>query len=301
MRTIEPRRHHYVPQVYLKNFINEDHKKIHVYDKKIKKHFTSNIRDIALEKDFYKVPSIEEPMYWEYYFSKEVEPKYPKIVSNLQGYCNLSLNEAKILNNSLKNDIAYILLSQLFRTKKSRRNFHKVAKQSSHKILKELTDTIFSFLPDDDKYRMQKIEIHDDVFTDIELKVFNDPVRVERNKELLIKRNWVIYHNTISKQIPFITSDHPLNYVNYQSNDLGFRDNGIGTNTTIIYFPITKGILLAIYPEHYRPETFGYLNNRVVKINEEKFIRAINNYQFLQCEIQIYGPIKYINWSDIYS
>jgi hypothetical protein len=50
----EPRRHHYIPQFYLKNFENHNGK-LFVLDMGKRRQWTSTPRDVACERDFYRV------------------------------------------------------------------------------------------------------------------------------------------------------------------------------------------------------------------------------------------------------
>lgn len=63
----EPKRHHYVPRTYLSHFAlkNRNEYQIHVMDKKTKNIFKTNIKNIAVEKDFYTVETYEDKYCWE--------------------------------------------------------------------------------------------------------------------------------------------------------------------------------------------------------------------------------------------
>ena len=50
---------HYVPQFYLKQWANNK-EQLFVYDKKQKKSFTSNVKNVVSSKFFYDFPKIDE-------------------------------------------------------------------------------------------------------------------------------------------------------------------------------------------------------------------------------------------------
>ena len=67
---------HLVPQVYLKNFSNQN--QIYVFDKKIKNYFRGmpNIKNVACEKNFYDKKL-------ESYFGDKIEPDFDKFAKYL--------------------------------------------------------------------------------------------------------------------------------------------------------------------------------------------------------------------------
>lgn len=50
----QPRHHHYVPQSYLKRFA--DREMVYVFDTQTDQIFKTNVRNIAAERDFYRIP-----------------------------------------------------------------------------------------------------------------------------------------------------------------------------------------------------------------------------------------------------
>jgi hypothetical protein len=56
-----PRNHHYVPQMFLKRFAREDGK-LMVFDGETRRNFPANPRDVACERDLYKVTLRDDPM-----------------------------------------------------------------------------------------------------------------------------------------------------------------------------------------------------------------------------------------------
>ncbi len=55
------KRQHYVPQLYLKQWHNDkSDEQIYVYDKTLKKSFSSNIKNIASSNYFYDYPEVTE-------------------------------------------------------------------------------------------------------------------------------------------------------------------------------------------------------------------------------------------------
>lgn len=58
----DPRRHHYVPEFYLKGFCPPDKRsKIFVYDKNKGTCIHTNVKNVAVKKDYYKLPDSDDP------------------------------------------------------------------------------------------------------------------------------------------------------------------------------------------------------------------------------------------------
>lgn len=287
----EPRRHHYVPQTYLKNFCipGEKSGKIYVYDKVNHKIYKSDIGDIAVERDFYKVTDREDIYYWEHFYSKEFESKYPKIISNLNAACTLSINNATILNASLIEEISYMMCAQLLRTKKARTNQFRIGKKVASEKLDQLRISLLDYMNPEQKAWLDNFELTDDLIKELELPIINDKERLAKFIRYLTDRCWVIYYNNISSKIPYKTSDHPVCYFNVVSKSTSFEDNGLAVQSTVIFFPINNRILIALYPKGLYFGSLKKLDGQMIVVDEEKFINQINDIQMMQCYRQVYS------------
>ena len=92
----------------------------------------------------------------------------------------------------------------------------------------------------------------------------------------------------ISKTYPFITSDNPIIFYNYLSGEKGFGYNGLARHGTIIIYPLTKELLLVLYPNHLLFNGIKYISDKLIFLNDELFIKKINDLQYTQCYRQIY-------------
>jgi len=290
-----PRRHHYVPQVYLKRFCSEDKKlnKIYVYDKIQNKEYQSDISKIAVEKDFYRVSDKEDEFYWEKFYSENIETKYNEIIEKTVSLSVLTIKDAYILNKELKHDIAFILCTQLLRTKKSRKYFWKIGEKAAEGRLKEIKRDLKDIISKEKKDIIDKFKINGDLIKELGLDIINDDYRIEYFIEYLLDKTWVFYKNLISEDIPFITSDHPICLYNTYKKSVKLGDNGLALNATDILFPLNKKILLALYPKE---QLFGELkkfDGKIQYIDEKGFIKKINRYQMLNCHRQIYSPVSF--------
>lgn len=290
----EPRRHHYVPRVYLKKFCSSSSKSdnIYVFDKINKKSFNSNIINVAIETDFYKLLNDKDQYFLEKFYANEVEPKYPDIVNKLNYICDLSMNDSKVMDCKQKKDLSIFMCYQLLRTRKAKDFFINISRKTGEEVLSNIKSELYEYLNKDQQDFLMKFIITDNFVKDQTLQIMNEPDRIKLFSEQLSNRHWIVYYNTQYKQNPFITSDHPVSYLNIKKNSMSFEDNGLGLDKTLIFFPLTPKILLGLYP---KPLYFGKLadlDSRMIITNETKFINYMNDIQIKQAKRFVFSSVK---------
>lgn len=291
----EPRRHHFVPQVYLKSFSTKEEKgnKIYVFDKIQGISYKTDVSKIAVERDFYRIPNKQNEYEWEIYYSRDVEPIYPPVIDKLKVLCAMSRDNSIILDTKLKDSLVKIVYSQLLRTKKARINFEKLGEKAATQRLEELKIELGNLHPELREW-LTNYTIDDTFVREHTLKAINDDSRFQNIGLYLKNRYWMIYNIRSERTTPLITSDHPVALYNFHRNSTDFSDNGLGLNTSLIIFPITSKILIALYPRLY----FGGLNNydgRLIVTDEQKFISTINQIQYSQSYRQVYSSESFEN------
>jgi hypothetical protein len=99
----EPRRHHYVPRTYLQNFAVQEKNewRIMVMDKTKNAPYKSNIKDVAVEKDFYRIVNNDDEFYWEHYYAEKIEPLISITFNKLIAVCTLSVNNSYVIDLTL--------------------------------------------------------------------------------------------------------------------------------------------------------------------------------------------------------
>jgi hypothetical protein len=153
---------HYVPQSYLENFSldpNKNEKQIFVFDKDTQRKFPNNIKNIPLERYFYDFPENlvlpgEDPQKVENFFD-ELEGRQKKLLKHIKKKIDwiFSLRKKgnvyskKVLNQSQKIDLSYVVAFQLFRTREFR-NFllemREVNKPFFDKLIKQEINELFT-------------------------------------------------------------------------------------------------------------------------------------------------------------
>ena len=105
------KKEHYVPQSYLRRF-SSDGKQIHVYDKILKRSFTSGIRDVAQESHFYDIPRESFPT--ELKVSEEDLQAVEKAFNKIEGLFSQTVEEVLSLTDDISiSPIASMVLISL--------------------------------------------------------------------------------------------------------------------------------------------------------------------------------------------
>jgi len=290
----EPRKHHYVPQGYLKFFAIKQKKvwKTTVIDKVLKKSYVSNIEDVAVARDYNRDTSKNDEFYWEKYYSQAVESYLPKIIGNVIAITQLTQDKKCVLNNDLKSKLARIICIQMLRTPTMRNRNFKIAKQASLKVINDFKKEYYNRLSSSQKRAIHSFTFNENFYKQNELPFINDETRLTRFENFLFERNWVIYRNPFSKQVPFITSDNPVTFYNYGKKSSELKDNGLLVDDTVINFPLNENLMLCLYaPTHWMLNVVEY-NNCVIDLqwteNDLKYVVLTNDIQIKQCYRQAF-------------
>ena len=98
-------RNHTVPEVYLKNFAQPRKKKhyIYAYNKSDGKTVQTEIGNVAVERNFYRLEAAENPLVWEDFYSDQIEPLMGKTIEALIKKASPALLQSKtrIINGKL--------------------------------------------------------------------------------------------------------------------------------------------------------------------------------------------------------
>lgn len=278
----EPRKHHYVPRVYLKNFTlqKKDEWYIEVIDKTKDQSYTANIKDIAAEKDFYRVNSKDDEFYWEHYYAEHIESIIPTTFNNLIAACTLSVDRSPVISSDIKLKLAKIICSQLLRTKKSRETHFKIGQSAANNVLTKVKEQFKGLLSEENMAFLNNFNYDDVLNKVISLPIINEEDRVNRFIDILLKRYWVVYKNINYIKSPFITSDHPVVFYNIITAEMGFSNNGLGIPHTAIFFPINRQLLIGLYTESMYFNQMSELNNKILIVDDIPFVMKQNRIQY---------------------
>lgn len=212
----EPKRHHYVPQFYLKNFA-DDKGQIWVYDRQTKQYRHQNVSDTALVRHYYRVESKDGK------YNTEVE----KLLAEIEGLACVAIEKLKqgttTLTEEEKANIAIFAALQMTRVP----DFEKRTNEMQEKIIRKVYKRVFHSV-EAARQEIEKIKDEiDNVGGDVAEDMFNfiqgDKYSIEVPRQNNIRRmlelashtalyfiqmDWVLLRT--ERGGAFITSDNPF-------------------------------------------------------------------------------------------
>lgn len=292
----EPKKQHYVPQTYLRRFTvpNQKLQKVFTLHKDKNKILLTNISDTAAERHFYTLESTNNKYKWENTYAEVIEPILNDVLTSIikQSNCVLLQNNTSILNDELKLQLSISIISQLLRGIQSRDYQHNLYTKFAPSIVQELRKLDVQF--DDSKERIISDFLGGNkYFKDISFDVTFRQDSIEKYINILLGRSFVIYR--IMGEAEFITSDNPVMFMNSISLEVKPFSNGLSDDSTVIFFPISPKILVALYSSNY---LFGGVSNYdgmilfIDSLKDKSFIKNHNVKQFEQSFNQVYAKDK---------
>ncbi|MGT2754977.1 DUF4238 domain-containing protein [Streptococcus ovis] len=274
---------HVVPQSYLKRFAqkntNNNGYNISVYHVVNGKIFISAIKDVAFEKNYYDVSNRENEKHWEEYFATQIEPLYGQDLTNIISRITLINKKEDILEIEHKIKLSKMLGFQFVRVPGFLERRFKHGSELFDETIKETRERFSdSNIPNLESILGQFIANKSNIIKDLTLDLISQEERLILFSTVLQNKSWIIYYN--NSEMPFITSDNPVVMANFNTNSIGYSDNGLGRNDNIIYFPLSSKILLELVP---RNEETVHLDNSLNILSDEnlEFITAVNSLQII--------------------
>ena len=238
----DPINQHHVPQTYLKNFSTKKKNEyyLYTYDKINRKIFGANIKDVAVERDFYTVNNPQDKYVWENFYAKEIEPLMGTTIGEILKIADSCLinNKAQILADKQKLTLAVLMAFQLLRSKYTREFLHKTFKEKAPLVLEE-TKKLFMGKGNENLDRLlENYKIGNDMFKLVAMDVSLDFNKIKLYAQELYNRCWVVYRIVGNNE--FVTSDNPIMFMNNQSLDVTPFHNGLTDTKTMIFYPISS-------------------------------------------------------------
>ena len=292
-----PIRQHLVPKLYLKNFAfqKKDQYKVYTLDKKTKKIFEANIDDIAVEKHFYTVDKLENKYFWETCYAEKIETIMGATIQQVIKKSNLCVlqNHAHLLTDDLKSKLAFIMVFQILRGQHTRKYEETLFENLAPQILADIKERFTGTWNEALDKKLETFQFSEDLFKLLVMDVSLNWDKISQYAEVLFMRSWLLYK--IIDDTEFITSDEPVLIMNRNSLDTTPFKNGIAKNSTVVFYPLSSKLLIALYS----PDTlFGELQNYDGTLTyidgdkERKFIQTINKKQLEHSYRQVYSCSK---------
>ena len=281
----EPKNHHYVPKVYLKEFSNS----FKQFFQKIKKHGNITIKSISqvcYEEYYFKLhkednlflTKFKDHNYIEKNVFKKQENQYPKLLKKIT-FPSLSLISISKLDASAfletlitikrRNPTYRKVIIEDFKKMVTSDKFRAQAEQGfeiSRKIDKIDPELFFENYVKESTTNVEKQ-------SDFYLQVFLDQENrtTENTVQLLMKYRIYVYHAPFG--IEYITSDNP-GYTLMQDGRL-FSFGAFGMPFTFI-FPLTPKCCLLIKYTHQEEDKFNLNKNIHVVHASKQFVETVN-------------------------
>jgi len=271
-----PRHHHYVPQFYLRNFAHEE--KLNVFGVATNKNFSTNVRNVAGERDLYRLEGAE-PLLAEEMFS-EIEGAITPIISKA-----LNIRE---LPDAASDEFVSLLYFAALSFARHPNWLSKI--EDFKKTVMERTLELFAHnIPEQGKRlidgqivtKRQALEAHSAMQAGrLRLHIPRDQSLstalsgVDKLTETLLGRNWML---AFSENGDFITSSNPLLLV-WDDLEMHLRHPpGFGLNPTTVYFPLSPNILMI---GKFAPivKSLAFDEESVAAVNAMRFL---NNPKYL--------------------
>lgn len=282
------RKEHMVPQTHIRYFSykNRNTDKIVVVDKNKKEPYLSCVKDVACKRDLYEV-SDKEANYWEKWYGK-IEEKIPMIYNAIIINSKFANNKEKVLSNFLKRELSLIIISQLLRTEVSKKHFTQIGLRTVANFLETINSLLDGELSKEQIELLNAYNENEDFVYSLSLEHWNSNDFVNKCINILLNKVWIIHKNLNYKETPFVTSDNPVVLYNLYTHEIGFGNNGLLREGTIIYFSINKELLVAIYPKF---EELKKYNDKIDFLNDNSFAIKLNQSHYIQCGRQVFFSI----------
>lgn len=218
----KPKKQHYVPRFYLRNFKDNNHKNdlINCFNVKEKKAYKSLIKNVAQSKYFY-----ESPKYYLESQLSDIEKESSKYINNLvrnkkYGYLNAS---------SVRANLSYYLSLQFVRTKDKREWIKNNSLELKEELIQEIEipskfQDLFDELPNEEHVKDWHME--------------NIVKLSKKFSKYFYYRKWILIKN--KTKLNFWTSDNPILLWN------PVNPPGLGQDNTFVFFPLSPKLYLCL-------------------------------------------------------
>ena len=291
----EYKNQHIVPQAYLNRFaVKQENSyiigtRLNSNGRKSIKFFTNSVRNVAYIENYYDTLQQKDKKHWEHYLDKNFDTLCGTPLGNIISTITLSTEKSIVLTAESKNILSRIIMSQAIRIPSylNEQIEQSVNMLNSYKkeIIRNLTD-----IDDAKKELIEEISFDSDTRKNIVLEGLFGEERFSRFCNALEQKMWIVFYNGIRSQMPFVTSDNPVLFLDTKGKITKINKIGIANDDAVIFYPISPAILIGIYsPTSY----FGAMQQydcRKLIIDDEKFILKVNTELISQSHIHSFFP-----------
>jgi len=272
-----PKLHHYVPQFYLRRFTEDGH--FWVFDKKTLRTFQADVRDVAAETHFYRIPEVAgtdaDPLVFEKYFA-EMEGAAATI-TNLwfKRLAKVALGEKVLIGRDERWWMSRYIALQHLRTAEQRRIAAVIAMDSG-KYPKGIS-------------KDERANLHAQILAGDGPELCEQGV-VRHVADQLYNSIWMFGRNATTT--PFFTSDNPvvIRASNRKMNASKFGILGKGIHVTL---PLSPLIALFCYERSFWQALKRFSNHLSPVVFTEELMEGENSGQMFVTSRFVFSPKRH--------
>jgi hypothetical protein len=255
---------HYVPRYYLKGFSQNNGKTIYVYDKMERRYFTTQVKSIANEADFYS-PEVEE------YLANTIESPANDVLKKIRDRVEISPGDKQTLS-------AYMtcMMKRVPKGKEKLKELMPKTAEAVRQRIDSLLNVAAATQPEKKEFiQKRRAEIGDmiDKFAkDPPKEIWLTNMPPEKSPRVLAALSSMTWRFLTFDEYPaFLTSDNPLFF---------FLSMGIGKPESEVTFPISSNIALWATWRLDLKEGYFPTNSQVVKELNRRICSIATRYAF---------------------
>lgn len=275
------KKQHIVSQSYLNRFGRKNNKGRYIIGTRLNPKanntpilFEENVDSVGYIKNYYDVNGLDNKKFWEQYFSKQIDSLCGQPLGNIIAKITISASNEKIISYKEKTILARIIISQSIKVPEFidtlTNEMTGLIEKSKHEIIDEHPQWNKEIIQ-----LIDKLDFTENARKGLLLEIMFNENRFKKFVDILVDKTWLIFYNNKADRMPFVTSDNPVIAINPFTKQKGVYTNGIGSNSTIIFYPLSPHIAVGIYPNIW----FDFSENfdcRRYWIDDLKFLTKLN-------------------------
>lgn len=296
----EPKRHHYVPRSYLRNFANTS-KQVAVYDVRRRREFRTHVKNVAVERGFYELRNELDAEEFDDDIPEEMlgRNRVEKWLSKVEGEAKSLLYDLRrraisahrmkgfypTVPGKWREDLAYIVYLQYMRTREQRQRYRDFSESFQTAIARMITEASPDFDDAETTTEDVVIRLNDDEVRPHHIRQMLDPDILKKIVSTW-RDEWYFYVARAPRRSPYFTSDAAVVAHNHLGGARGLLSEGME-----FQFPLAPyHALLLVEPTIGREmEPVLGIKDGDLMYQQPENVTFHNSLHVLGCYAQIYS------------
>lgn len=294
MAVDEPKRQHYVPRTYLKNFQVDDTGRINVLGKRKQKIFEANIQNVGVEKDFYTVEDFQDKYIWEKAYANGIEPLMGDLIPKVRSRCENCLirDYTEVITMDEKVKLSLIMVIQLLRSKGIREYENSLLPEIILTVVKSAKEE-FADLNENQKHFLDTLWNNEKMLKQSYMQIATDKNRITQYTTLFFMRNFLIFR--IIGPEEFIVGDNPVIFMDDNKDVENIFGGGLTDSNTVLYYPLSPKLLLGAFHKNWCSTVPDVFDRRIAFLDGtygSSLINSHNQRQYDRCSEYAFSKSK---------